>query len=437
MELLAERYELRDVIGRGGTAVVHRAWDRVLEREVAVKVLLAPEALEEPEAARLRFAAEAKLLARLDHPALVTLLDAGTSEGRPFFVLELVDGGTVVDMLAAAPLDPVVVADIGAQLADALDHAHAHGIVHRDVKPGNVLVTPDGRVKLADFGIARLLGEVVGVTRTGHTVGTIAYLAPEQVRGERVGAAADIYALGLLLLEALTGVRAYPGTSTESAVARLHHGPTIPLSLPTGWPRLLAAMTAADPAERPTAETAATALRHLAAGGPVPGPAGADLPRTVSTASGGPATRAVPLAPTRRRTAVRWAGVATAVVVGAAVGIGTLGPNPAVSEDEPAATRRVQPATVLSPSPAPADGTGTPSGRATPQARGDRPATPSRPGASGSGPQGKAHGHRGHPGKDKSKGKNKGKNKHAAGAHGGPGGPGGKGGGKPGRGKGR
>ncbi|MDN4160400.1 serine/threonine-protein kinase [Nocardioides abyssi] len=434
MDLLDERYELRALLGRGGSADVHRAWDRVLEREVAVKVLLAPGALEEATTARLRFESEARLLARLDHPSLVRLMDVGTSAGRPYFVLELVDGGTLAALLDAAPLDPVLVARVGAHVADALAHAHARGIVHRDVKPGNVLLTSDGHAKLADFGIARLLGESTGVTRTGHTVGTIAYLAPEQVRGEGVGPAVDVYALGLLLLEGLTGVRAFPGTSTESAFARLHRGPTIPVSLPAGWPRLVAAMTAADPAERPDAAAAATALRALATTGPVAAPL-LDLPLTVDTvaAAAGPRTRSTRLTPARRRT-TRWVGAAAALVVGAAVGIGTLGPEPAVSDEVPPAPAptRIQPASELSRvattdddparttaprGPAAARGgagqraDGRHGGKAGPtggpgKAKGSPGKAKGGPGkargGSRSGPQGKAKGHQhGHPGRGK------------------------------------
>ncbi|GGO70900.1 serine/threonine-protein kinase [Nocardioides deserti] len=433
MELLDERYELRAVLGRGGSAEVHRAWDRVLEREVAVKLLLAPSALEEETTARLRFEAEARLLARLDHPGLVRLLDVGTKRGRPYFVLELVDGGTVAALLPDAPLDPSLVARVGAQVAEALAHAHARGVVHRDVKPANVLLTSEGAAKLADFGIARLLGEDIGVTRTGHTVGTIAYLAPEQVRGEGVGPAVDVYALGLLLLEALTAARAFPGTSTESAFARLHHGPTIPLSLPPGWPRLLAAMTAGDPAERPPAAAVAPALRALATDGPVTAPLPGPAP-TVDAATAGPPTRSVRLAgaPARRRTA-RWVGVAAALVVGAVAALGTLGsPEPAISDEPPTPPpARIQPASELARTattdadtddatqqrttaprgPSVRGGTdgrarGTDGARDRSEPRNESPgkAEDKAPGGPGngarSGPQGKAKGHQhGHPGR--------------------------------------
>ena len=141
---------------------------------------------------------------------------------------------------------------IGARLADALAHVHSNGIIHRDLKPANVLLGTDGRPRLADFGIARAL-DGTAVTGTGYVVGTAAYLAPEQVRGEWVGPAADVYALGLVLLEALTGRREYPGALVESATARLHRPPNIPDSLPSDLRTTLFAMTALEPAVRPTA----------------------------------------------------------------------------------------------------------------------------------------------------------------------------------------
>lgn len=259
--LLGERYELTALLGRGGMADVFQARDRVLHRDVAVKVLR-----ESPdtELDRARFAAEARVLAGLAHPGLVLLLDAESGGAHPYLVLELVVGRTWARELAGGRAEPLAVARVGVQVAAALAHAHAAGVVHRDVKPANVLVDAAGRAKLADFGIARLVDEHVRHTRTGFTVGTAAYLAPEQVRGEPATAAVDVYALGLVLLEALTGERAFPGTSTESAFARLQRNPTVPVSLPRGWPRLLTAMTATDPAERPSAAAVADALAALA-----------------------------------------------------------------------------------------------------------------------------------------------------------------------------
>jgi hypothetical protein len=257
--LVADRYLLERVIGVGGMAVVHEAADTRLDRQVAVK-LLRDSAGDDTD--RVRFVSEARLLARLGHPGLVRVLDAGIDEHRPFLVLELVRGQTLSDALAdGLPEDRV--AETGAQVAEALAHVHAAGIVHRDVKPGNVLLAHDGSARLTDFGIARLVDDTHHQTRTGMLVGTVAYLAPEQVSGETATTAVDIYAWGLVLLEALTGRRAYPGTSVESALARLHRRPDVPATLPRPWQALLLAMTASDPAARPTAEEVAARLRAL------------------------------------------------------------------------------------------------------------------------------------------------------------------------------
>jgi len=182
--VLGGRYELAEVVGRGGMADVYRAYDAVLHRDVAVKVLR--DLSSDPVAAE-RFALEARTLARLNHPGLVTVLDAGTSDDRPFLVLEFVDHVTLAECCGGRALDPARVAAIGAQLADALAYVHAQSVVHRDVKPGNVLLAAGDRCLLTDFGIAKLLGEVAAAqTATGFTMGTAAYLSPEQVRGDPV-----------------------------------------------------------------------------------------------------------------------------------------------------------------------------------------------------------------------------------------------------------
>jgi serine/threonine protein kinase len=266
-EVLNDRYELRGLIGRGGMAEVHRGFDRVLQRDVAVKMMHV--ALSQTRE-RHRFTAETQLLASLNDPHLVTLLDTGVDETgpapRPWFVMELVAGPSLADILLDGPLDRAEAARVGAGIARALAHVHALGIVHRDVKPANVLLTPSGSAKLADFGVARAIGGHHSLTQTGYAVGTAAYLAPEQVTGEPVTVASDVYALGLVLLEALTGGRAYSGTPQEMGLARLHHSPTIPVSLGAPWTRLLAQMTALDPADRPEAAEVAERLRALDVG---------------------------------------------------------------------------------------------------------------------------------------------------------------------------
>jgi len=261
--VVADRYRLCGVLGQGGAAVVHEATDTRLERQVAVKLLRDSS---RDQAERLRFVAEARLLGGLSHPHLVRVLDAGVDRSVPYLVLELVHGPTLAELMAdpATEIAPVRLAELGAEVALALAHVHSVGIVHRDVKPGNVLVSPEGRAKLADFGIARLVDDTSHYTRTGHLVGTVAYVAPEQVAGEPATPAVDVYALGLVLLEGLTGARAYAGTSVESALARLSRQPDIPPSLPPGWRPLLVAMTARDPQRRPTAAQVADRLRALA-----------------------------------------------------------------------------------------------------------------------------------------------------------------------------
>jgi serine/threonine protein kinase len=261
IDVVAGRYSLDELIGRGGMADVYRATDQVLEREVAVKVLRGHAA---SDSDRERFREEAQIVAALDHPGLVTVLDAGVADDDvPYLVMDLVDGSSLATFCRGKRVAPHRVAFVGAELASVLSYVHDHGIVHRDVKPSNILIGRDGIVRLADFGIARMLADPSGHTVTGTTIGTAAYIAPEQVRGETVTAASDVYSLGLVLLEALTGTRAYTGGPMEAALARLHAAPLIPTSLPTGWPALLTQVTASEPEARPTMAEIEPVLRAL------------------------------------------------------------------------------------------------------------------------------------------------------------------------------
>jgi tRNA A-37 threonylcarbamoyl transferase component Bud32 len=253
--VLDGRYALDELIGQGGMADVYRGTDQLLLRSVAVKLL---REVSEPRQ-RDRFIDEARTLAALNHPGLVTLLDAGFTGDRPYLVLELAEGSTLAQLIPEGGLPPDRVSAIGRQLAEALAYAHRRGVVHRDVKPSNVLLADD-RALLVDFGIARLIGTTDHHTRTGDAIGSPAYLSPEQVSGDEITPAADIFSLGLVLLEALTGLRAYTGTAMEAAVARLNTAPPLPTSLDPGWRSLIARMTHRDPANRPSAAEVAVAL---------------------------------------------------------------------------------------------------------------------------------------------------------------------------------
>ena len=260
--LLDGRYRMGERLGGGAVADVYRAIDERLQRPVAIKVFRG-DAADQLQ----RHEAEMRTLAALDHPSLVTVFDAGTDDetNRPFLVMQLIEGPTLGAELRSGSLTPERSARYGAELAEALAYVHERGLVHRDVKPANVLISEDGRVHLADFGIARLV-DSAHETKTGDVLGTPAYFAPEQVAGETVGPLADIYALGIVLFECLTGRRPFEGTAVEVAMARVAREPEIPADLPDSWQSLLAAMTRRDPSARPTAVQVASALRRLAAG---------------------------------------------------------------------------------------------------------------------------------------------------------------------------
>ncbi|MEO7429714.1 MAG: serine/threonine-protein kinase [Acidimicrobiales bacterium] len=267
-QVFADRYDLVRLIASGGMGDVYEAQDHLLRRQVAVKVYRASALAD-----RGRFDAEIRTLAALNHPGLVQVYDAGEHDGHGFVVLELVDGPTLRSIFEErGPLPAVEVADLGAAVAAALAHVHEAGVVHRDVTPSNILCGSDGRPRLADFGIARLI-DTTRVTAVATTIGTAAYMAPEQVQGHDVTPAADVYALGLVLLEAITGRSAFTGVGHEVALARLARDPDVETDVPEAWHPLLREMTARSAEGRPT--TAAVADRLMALGATVPTAAGA------------------------------------------------------------------------------------------------------------------------------------------------------------------
>lgn len=257
----AGRYRLGARLGKGGAAKVYRATDlRCGHRPVAVKIYH-PDHVHEGHGDCTR---EARILRRLRHPGLVALYDAAPGRVDPFLTLQLVDGGTLRQRLQHAPLSPAAVIHLGERLAYSLRHVHRAGVAHCDVKPANVLLDHAGRPHLTDFGVARVLGDDSTPGCGADAVpGTAAYLAPEQVRGEPLGPRADVYALGLVLLECLSGRREYGGGPLEAALSRLHRPPAVPGHLPAGLADLLVAMTAAMPWQRPSALQCAQRLTAL------------------------------------------------------------------------------------------------------------------------------------------------------------------------------
>ncbi len=260
--ILSERYTLTERIAAGGMGEVWSATDAVLDRTVAVK-LLSP-ALSQQSGFLDRFRAEARYAAGLDHPNITTVFDYGEGDGSAYLVMELVAGQPLSQIIAeGAPLSAEATASILIQAASALQAAHQGGVIHRDVKPANILVTPDGTAKLTDFGISRLVGSA-SLTQTGQVLGTAQYLSPEVVTGESATASSDIYALGVVGHEMLSGHPPFHGeTLLATAFAHLNQPPPpLPDTVPVGIRSVISAALAKDPADRPaTAAAMAQALR--------------------------------------------------------------------------------------------------------------------------------------------------------------------------------
>ncbi len=253
-QLIADRYELEDLVGTGGMASVYRAHDTLLERNVALKLLHEHHGQDAEYVDRFR--REARAAAQLTHPGIVTVIDRGEADGRQFIVFEYVDGDTLKDIVErSGPLPARRVIELGLEIGRAIAFAHQQGVIHRDVKPQNVLLGSEGRAKVADFGIARTI-DAAGHTESGTILGTSHYIAPEQARGEVVDAQTDVYSFGVVLFELLVGDVPYDGDNfvtvalkhvNEPVPSVLERRPDCPLRLAA----LVERMLAKSPSERP------------------------------------------------------------------------------------------------------------------------------------------------------------------------------------------
>lgn len=344
--ILSGRYETGEKLGTGGMSTVYQATDRILERTVAVKVLA--EHLSDDERFVARFRREALAVAKLIHPNIVQVYDTGVDDGRHYIVMEYVEGRSGAQILQRqGPVEPEIAAEIGIQACAGLDYAHRRGIIHRDVKPGNLMIVggPVGGgemvVKLTDFGIARAI-EQTRITQVGSVVGTAAYLAPEQVRGEEATPATDVYALGVVLYQFLTGRLPYEGSSlAELAVRQQNEKPLPPDTYNSEVPETLGAAVLraleGDPSRRyASAGELAAGLRLGMEGGDV------TLPLETGTA-------------------------ATNVLGGETAATRHMGRDTAQTEYRPAPSQTRRPAPRVAPAPAPAS---APRAAAPPHRRG-------------------------------------------------------------------
>ncbi|MEW2285135.1 protein kinase [Streptomyces sp. NPDC047841] len=379
----AGRYQLRDLLGSGAMGEVWRADDRLLGRPVAVKLLRTDEAADVE-----RFRLEARTAGRLNHPNVVGVYDFGSHHGRLYLVMELVDGWSLAqERSLRGAVDPREAAVLAAQVASGLAAAHRQGVIHRDVKPANVMLSADRTAKIADFGIARFADEAAaGLTATGKIVGTADYLAPERALGRPAHPASDVYSLGCVLYELLTGRPPFRGT-TPLAVVRQHvdAAPPPPVRLRPGVPQELSdyvlLLLAKEPAHRPTADQAADWLASYgrAAHPPAahraalpPAPATAPAPAAPPAPAPAPGTR-VPRTATHSRPRVRRKPTARAAAVGAGLALfaaaAALGVSLNSGGDTPASPPASAPTALTTPAPA----TGTVSPASAPAATSPTP----------------------------------------------------------------
>jgi serine/threonine-protein kinase len=431
---LADRYALQRRIASGGSAAVWQALDERLGRVVAVKILH-PHLLPDT-ATRRRFAAEARATAALSHPGIVPIHDVLEEAGTVAIILQHIDGETLADRIRrAGRLAPDIVVTIGLQLAGALDHAHRAGIVHRDLKPANVVVDREDNARLVDFGIARLLDDAEAHSTDDQVLGTLRYMAPEQLAGGPVDARTDLHALGLVLAEMLTGRPVFEASSPAELLRREAVAPSALEAAPPWLRELIERLLAASPADRPpSARAVALALGGgSVVGWAVPADAAEALPgptpgddATVAVAAG-PRTSPRPWSDATRLVApgrIRRAGgvlarpvVAPAAVLGVAalalVLVGALSSGPGSALVEPSES----PATEATP----------PAAEPVEEGAGEAPGLRGRgEGGDGAGDNGRGKGRGNGSGDDHGKGKGKGRG--GAGGDGGDGGGGGRGG---------
>jgi eukaryotic-like serine/threonine-protein kinase len=330
------RYRIERPLGHGGMATVYLGHDTELERPVAIKLLA--ENLAGDEEFRRRFVREAKLAARLSDPNVVSIYDAGEDDGRPYIVMEHVDGETLADLLARrGRLPPDEARELAAQAASGLAHAHAAGLVHRDVKPQNLILRRDGTVKIADFGIARAAAETTSLTMAGTVLGTAAYLAPEQALGEKVTAAADVYSLGAVLYELLTGRPPFQFESLADLADQQQRMEITPVrelapDVPPELEDVVMRCLARNPAYRPAS---AGEPARLLSGGEEP-----TQPLHRTTAVQAPAR---PWLEDRRKLSLALAGVVALAAILLAVAFAGRGSHSSSPPPKPAAPSPVQP----------------------------------------------------------------------------------------------
>ncbi|MDX2818817.1 serine/threonine-protein kinase [Streptomyces sp. PA03-5A] len=390
--LVAERYRLEEPLGRGGMGEVWRAADQVLGRAVAVKLMLGDA---DAEAAG-RFRLEARTAARLNHPHVVSVYDFGSHDGQLYLVMELVNGRSLAQELAAhSPVDSVRASDIGAQAAAGLAAAHRQAVIHRDIKPANVMVTVEGTVKIADFGIARFADEASrALTATGRVMGSSGYLAPERALGRPAEPASDVYALGCVLYELATGRPPFVG---ETPLAVIHqHVDAAPVPVRQLNPAVSGALAdyilsllAKDPGRRPTADQIADWLAASAGQHPErrsATPAGIE-PTPTATLPDAAASRLYGRGAAQPRRTRILVGVAGLAVFGAAAAVGAAWSSDGDGASSPGPTSSPSPAATVPP---------VPSAEVSPPAGGTSPTSRTPPGPRGKGEEHKGKDHKKH-----------------------------------------